>query len=61
MSRPLLITDCDEVLLHMIGHFAEWVGDAHGLSFDSAGNLYVEDWNFAGRVTKLRRVSASAD
>ena len=34
MSRPLLITDCDEVLLHMIGHFAEWVGEAHGLSFD---------------------------
>jgi hypothetical protein len=34
MSRPLLITDCDEVLLHMIGHFAEWVDEAHGLSFD---------------------------
>ncbi|MDB5691293.1 MAG: family hydrolase [Alphaproteobacteria bacterium] len=34
MSRPLLITDCDEVLLHMIGHFAEWVSEAHGLSFD---------------------------
>jgi hypothetical protein len=34
MSRPLLVTDCDEVLLHMIGHFAEWVGEAHGLSFD---------------------------
>jgi hypothetical protein len=34
VSRPLLITDCDEVLLHMIGHFAEWVAEAHGLSFD---------------------------
>lgn len=34
MSRPLLITDCDEVLLHMIGHFAEWVAEAHGLAFD---------------------------
>ena len=34
MSRPLLITDCDEVLLHMIGHFAEWVDEAHGLDFD---------------------------
>jgi hypothetical protein len=33
----------------------------HGLSFDAAGNLYVQDWNFAGRVTKLRRVSGSAD
>lgn len=34
MSRPLLVTDCDEVLLHMIGHFADWVAEAHGYSFD---------------------------
>jgi hypothetical protein len=33
---------------------------AHGLSFDAAGNLYVQDWNFAGRLTKLRRVTANA-
>ncbi len=33
MSRPLFITDCDEVLLHMVSHFAEWVAEAHGLSF----------------------------
>jgi hypothetical protein len=34
MSRPLLITDCDEVLLHMVGHFAEWLDEAHRLRFD---------------------------
>jgi len=28
MSRPLLISDCDEVLLHMIAHFAEWLGES---------------------------------
>ena len=33
MSRPLLITDCDEVLLHMLVHFAEWLDEAHDLSF----------------------------
>ena len=33
-GRPLLVTDCDEVLLHMISHFADWVAEAHGLSFD---------------------------
>lgn len=27
----------------------------HGLSFDKAGNLYVEDWNKTGRVTKLTK------
>src|SRR3546814_17964097 len=34
MSRPLLISDCDEVLLHMLRHFADWIGEAHG--FDLA-------------------------
>lgn len=33
MSRPLLISDCDEVLLHMLVHFADWVDEAHGLTF----------------------------
>ena len=33
MRRPLLVTDCDEVLLHMIGHFADWLEEAHDLSF----------------------------
>jgi hypothetical protein len=54
-NRPLLISDCDEVLLHMIGHFAEWVDEAHGFSFaltapgfrealrDGAGNMLPED------------------
>lgn len=33
MNRPLLISDCDEVLLHMLTHFAEWIDEAHGLAF----------------------------
>ena len=28
MSRPLLITDCDEVLLHMVAHFDAWLDEA---------------------------------
>ncbi len=28
----------------------------HGLSFDKEGNLYVEDWNVSGRVTRLTRL-----
>jgi hypothetical protein len=27
----------------------------HGLSFDKDGNLYVEDWNKTGRLTKLKK------
>ena len=34
MSRPLLITDCDEVLLHMVSHFGDWVRDVMGFDFD---------------------------
>jgi hypothetical protein len=28
----------------------------HGLSFDATGNLYVQDWNSSGRVSKLTLV-----
>lgn len=33
MSRPLVITDCDEVLLHMVGPFRDWLGEQHGIDF----------------------------
>ncbi len=33
MNRPLLITDCDEVLLHMVSHFGAWLGEAHAIDF----------------------------
>ena len=33
MARPLLITDCDEVLLHMVAHFQDWLGEAHDIDF----------------------------
>ena len=33
MTRPLLITDCDEVLLHMVSHFRDWLGEAHDVDF----------------------------
>jgi len=33
LKRPLLITDCDEVLLHMVSHFDAWLGEAHGIRF----------------------------
>lgn len=31
----------------------------HGLSFDKDGNLYVQDWNATGRVSKLKLIKAS--
>ena len=35
--KPLLITDCDEVLLHMVKHFGAWVGEAHDIDFTPDG------------------------
>lgn len=29
--KPLLICDCDEVLLHMVRHFRTWLAEAHAL------------------------------
>lgn len=40
MSRPLVITDCDEVLLHMIAPFRDWLGEAHDIDFTLAGNEF---------------------
>ena len=34
MSRPLVVTDCDEVLLHMVAHFRDWLGEEEGIDFD---------------------------
>jgi hypothetical protein len=39
MSRPLLVTDCDEVLLHMIVPFTNWLDEAHAIHFD-VDNLF---------------------
>ena len=43
MSRPLLICDCDEVLLHMVSHFGDWLGEAHDIEFDEE----VDDYSLA--------------
>lgn len=37
MSKPLLITDCDEVLLHMVSHFRDWVDEVHDIDFALVG------------------------
>ncbi len=31
--RPLLISDCDEVLLHMVRHFGRWLDETHDIDF----------------------------
>ena len=38
MSRPLIVSDCDEVLLHMVAPFRDWLGETHGIDFSMEGS-----------------------
>ena len=38
MAKPLIISDCDEVLLHMIVPFGEWLNETQDVSFKLIGN-----------------------
>lgn len=46
MTRPLLITDCDEVLLHMVRHFGTWLDEAKDMDFA------IESGDFANAITR---------
>jgi hypothetical protein len=51
MSRPLIISDCDEVLLHMVVPFRDWLDEAHDIEFA----LDTHDWS---KALTYRRNSA---
>lgn len=38
MAKPLIISDCDEVLLHMIVPFGQWLEETQPVSFKLIGN-----------------------
>jgi hypothetical protein len=42
MTRPLIVTDCDEVLLHMVVPFRTWLDEAHDVHFDMRERGFVE-------------------
>lgn len=46
MNRPLLICDCDEVLLHMVRHFGTWLAESHAIAFAPDGG------DFANSMTR---------
>jgi FMN phosphatase YigB (HAD superfamily) len=39
----LIISDCDEVLLHMVAPFRDWLGEVHGIDF----SMKNSDWGNA--------------
>lgn len=52
MSRPLIISDCDEVILHMVAHFKEWLETSQGIDFHLEGNNFGEAmrWQTSGEL-----------
>ena len=52
MKKPLVISDCDEVLLHMVAPFKEWLEESHGVRFELQGNSFANalTWTATGEA-----------
>lgn len=52
MTRPLIISDCDEVLLHMVAPFKTWLEGTQGVSFQLEGHNFAEAlrWQETGEL-----------
>ncbi|MGB7373348.1 HAD family hydrolase [Pontixanthobacter sp.] len=52
MTKPLLISDCDEVLLHMVAPFRDWLAESQGVTFKMEGNNFANAmrWTDSGNV-----------
>ena len=47
MRRPLIISDCDEVLLYMVAPFKDWLAESQGVEFRMVGNDFAESMRWA--------------
>ena len=47
MTRPLLVCDCDEVLLHMVRHFGTWLRERHDIAFSPDGGDFARSMTHA--------------
>lgn len=58
MSRPLVISDCDEVLLHMVAHFKDWLEESQGVNFNLVGNNFATAmrWQDSGEALGERDI-----
>ena len=58
MSRPLVISDCDEVLLHMVAHFKDWLEESQGVDFNLIGNNFATAmrWKASGELVEERDI-----
>ena len=52
MSRPLIISDCDEVILYMVTHFKDWLEETQGIDFNLENGNFGEalSWRETGKL-----------
>jgi FMN phosphatase YigB (HAD superfamily) len=52
MSRPLIVCDCDEVLLHMVAPFRDWLAETQGVTFAMQSSNFAEAmrWTDSGEL-----------
>lgn len=55
MTRPLIVTDCDEVLLHMVVPFRQWLDETHNVHFDMRERGFTEALRHKDSGTPLER------
>jgi hypothetical protein len=58
MTRPLIISDCDEVLLHMVSHFKDWLEASQGVNFNLQGHNFAEAlrWQESGELLEPKDI-----
>lgn len=57
MNRPLVISDCDEVLLYMVSHFRDWLGEDHDILFSMDSHDFVRAMKYAdGKPVKQEEI-----
>ncbi|WP_343613599.1 HAD family hydrolase [Novosphingobium sp.] len=49
-ARPLIITDCDEVILHMVAPFRTWLAQEHDVAFVMNGNDFSKSMSRKGEM-----------
>ena len=53
-GRPLIVCDCDEVLLHMVAPFRDWLAETQGVTFAMQSSNFAEAmrWTASGEAVE---------
>ena len=57
-AKPLVVCDCDEVLLHMVTPFRDWLAETQGVTFTIGSNNFGEAmrWSETGELVEQKDI-----